>query len=932
MEANLISVGGDFTLNKIFRNLISKKAIQIFVLVMITLGSLASARAQLLDNSGDDFILAFLPNFDAGVTIELHLTSDVSTNVTVEYPVNSPTFTTTVPVNPGNITIVPLPIQSATDWTPDVVANNCVRVEAPDEFVCYMINRRTASSDAALALPIDVMNTEYIVMTYNAAFGGGEFTVYAGFDNTTVTITPKNAIVGHPAATPFTVTLNRGEGYHALSQVGGGPNGSLAGSIVSADRPVGLVNGNRCTQIPFGTAACDHIFEIAQPVQTWGTEVLVTNLPNRSGSIYRILASVDNTTITLDGTSLGTINTGDFIETSALSGSHVIAGDNAIYVAQFMPGQNFAGSTLGDPAMGNMIPSEQYLNSYTFSTVGGGQFAQNFVTIIAQNSDVGSMTLDGTVIPAGDFTSITGTDFSTAIVALSSGTHTTASGEGHGITVEGFNSFDSYVYPGGARFQFINPMGDANPPICDISISGDTATGSATDNRPSEDTNGNGVLDPGEDLNGNGQIDEDTGIFFVVLEPGSTNLVLSVDPFTPGDPVVTYTVTLMDPSVPGNGTVTATDGAGNTCSVQIDLAGGVQQMILVGVDEDERSLVAVDVEAATPEVTSLGHVIFDGKRIREMEAMAWDATAQQLLVISNSKGGRLFRIDPADIPSTPGMGDIPAELIGKTGSTHINGIAIHPVTGELFGVDAETEELVKIDKSNAAVTPIGGLGFEDVEGLAFTLDAQPVLFGIDNDDHKLITIHTGTGAGTAVSSNEVGFRNVETLVFSADGTLFGFSDAATDRFIKIDRGTGIGSEFPTIGADGRDIEGLAFMSTSSPLPIPHPVFAKSSHSLQSSVPDDFSLGQNYPNPFNPTTRIQYEIPARIANAVHVQLKVYNLLGELVRELVDELKNPGQYTVEWDGRNNLGEPVSSGVYIYQLVAGEFRQTRRMLLIK
>jgi flagellar hook assembly protein FlgD len=66
--------------------------------------------------------------------------------------------------------------------------------------------------------------------------------------------------------------------------------------------------------------------------------------------------------------------------------------------------------------------------------------------------------------------------------------------------------------------------------------------------------------------------------------------------------------------------------------------------------------------------------------------------------------------------------------------------------------------------------------------------------------------------------------------------------------------------------------------------------------------------------------------------VRVQLKIYNLLGELVRVIVDEHKFPGRYTVEWDGRNEFGEAVSSGIYLYQLVAGEFRETKRMVLLK
>ncbi|KAB2834556.1 MAG: hypothetical protein F9K48_06090, partial [Candidatus Brocadia sp.] len=475
-----------------FKSLLNRHFIYAIVALLPFLGS--SLAMASLDNKGTEFIMSFIPNFDNTAILELHLTSEVATDVTVEYPVNSPTFTTTVGVTPGNVTIVSLP-SSTDDFTNDSVSNNAVHAFSDNEFVCYMINRRTASSDAALALPVDTMNTEFIVVDYNPTFGNGaEFAVVAGYDNTTVTITPATNIVGHAAGVSFTKSLNRGEVYFAASATNNSTN-TLTGSIITADRPVGLTNGDACVNIPTNITACDHIFEVGQPTQTWGSKVLVANLPNRpSGSIYRIVASQDGTNVTQDGASIGTINRGAYIETSVIAGNHIFEGDKPIFVAQFMTGQSYSGATLGDPAIGNMIPSDQYLSNYTFSTVGGAQFAQNYVTIIAEDADVtnGTILLDGAAV-AG-FSPIGTSGFQAAVASLTSGVHTTSSNGVHGITVEGYNSFDSYIYPGGALFEFINPVGDANPPICETHlVAGDppSAAGTATDNRPSEDTNNN---------------------------------------------------------------------------------------------------------------------------------------------------------------------------------------------------------------------------------------------------------------------------------------------------------------------------------------------------------------------------------------------------------------------------------------------------------
>ena len=94
------------------------------------------------------------------------------------------------------------------------------------------------------------------------------------------------------------------------------------------------------------------------------------------------------------------------------------------------------------------------------------------------------------------------------------------------------------------------------------------------------------------------------------------------------------------------------------------------------------------------------------------------------------------------------------------------------------------------------------------------------------------------------------------------------------------------------------------------------------------VANDFYLYPNYPNPFNPGTRIAF----RINRAETVQLSIYNLLGQAVRTLVSGQLAEGLHNYTWDGRNDFGNPVSSGIYIYRLEAGSFTQTRKMHLIR
>jgi hypothetical protein len=542
-------------------------------LAILLLGS--PAFSQNLDSAGTEFLCGFMDNIGGASNVELHLTTQSSTMVTVDYPANAPTFTATVAVNPGAITIVLVPV-SAISWTIDAVGNNLVRATAADEFTCYMINRAPFTSDAALALPTDTMNTEFILADYDASTGS-EFLTYARFNNTTVTITPSVAMNGHAAGVPFQVMLNANEAYYGRGQSTGVGSG-LSGTIIEADEVIGVTNGNRCVNVPFGTGFCDNIFEVAQPVQTWGNEYLLANLPNRpNGSYYRVYAATDTTDVLLDGVSSGVINRGEFLEYGPLAGDHQVtsAGGEAIFVVQFMSGSTAPGSISGDPAMGNVISTPQFKTAYTFSTVGGAQFIEHWLTVVAADSDLPTITLDGVPIGATNFDSIVGTGFSVARLIVLEGTHSTASISGHGVTVEGFNQDDSYLFPGGALFQFINPVGDANPPLCSGQALANSFQGTAQDDRPTEDSNGNGVLDPGEDLNANGTIDTDSGIFFVQLMAGSTNLDLNVTPFQPGDGTVAFTLSSTDATMDGTGGALITDGAGNTSTCPVNFTGSI---------------------------------------------------------------------------------------------------------------------------------------------------------------------------------------------------------------------------------------------------------------------------------------------------------------------------------------------------------------------
>ena len=95
------------------------------------------------------------------------------------------------------------------------------------------------------------------------------------------------------------------------------------------------------------------------------------------------------------------------------------------------------------------------------------------------------------------------------------------------------------------------------------------------------------------------------------------------------------------------------------------------------------------------------------------------------------------------------------------------------------------------------------------------------------------------------------------------------------------------------------------------------------------IPTQFALHQNYPNPFNPSTQISFDVPE---GSELVRLNIYNILGKKVSTLLNNRMNPGKHKIEWNAKDNEGNPVASGIYFYELSSSSFTARKKMLLIR
>ena len=171
---------------------------------------------------------------------------------------------------------------------------------------------------------------------------------------------------------------------------------------------------------------------------------------------------------------------------------------------------------------------------------------------------------------------------------------------------------------------------------------------------------------------------------------------------------------------------------------------------------------------------------------------------------------------------------------------------------------------------------------------------------------------------------------VDTIMVPDD--FFGVPALAPDSSVEFHINVGTDPNVPGTGYVSVKVENLADPTES--IELAFEITTETPNSIEDlfgNTPESFALGQNYPNPFNPSTLIAYRVPIEGGNQA-VTLVVYDQLGRQVRTLVNASQTPGSYEVEWNGLDDRGSAVRSGIYFYQLTTADVRETRKMLLVR
>jgi hypothetical protein len=480
-----------------------------------------------------------------------------------------------------------------------------INITSEDPIVVYCVVRYQATSDGFLALPVSSLGREYIASPYatDPMFYAiwrmhipSMVGIVAAYDDTQVRFKlgggPANKTAGGMKPGDIrTFTMEEGDVLMVASM---GDFGDLSGSHIIATKPVAVVSGVQCTNIPVGNQWCDYTVEMEIPTFTWGTHYHVPKIPNRLlPPLIRIFAKEPNTSLYRDGKSIGFLPEAGGMENKAyierrltptadIPRSALIHADKPIGVTLYNPGvqEDDYPHPNSDPFVMVMTPMQQYQNEITFCTPGvsGSGFAENYLNLVYETTQFGTMPdhVEFAEVNSGTFEwqklsakfggqdemfsfPIDGKNFAAKTLDLpGEGVFKIRAQTPFAAYSFGYASYDSYGYPTSAALKNLE-VPDTLPPIPMWDID---CAGNVYGNGP----NGWAVVTDMPDPDS-----VRSNLSLIVFGQESENYYFDFKPFVAGNDRTTYwRLTTIDPTKDAIAYITFSDRAGNDTTLVVE--------------------------------------------------------------------------------------------------------------------------------------------------------------------------------------------------------------------------------------------------------------------------------------------------------------------------------------------------------------------------
>ncbi len=436
--------------------------------VLLLFFSFLYGRGQQYSSEGTDFYVSFLLRGTTSPNCDVTISSAINTTITISNPAKG--LLQNIPVIGG----VPYTINVQKIYcTPDAnntVGNDALHITSPTPITVYAMNYISAIADGALVYPREACGSEYFTSSYDAITTGvpSKFVAIAFEDNTTLRITPKvNTRGGRTAGIAYTITLNKGQTY--MEMAAGLLDLTGTHIIETSGKKFALFSGTECVNIPNTMCPyCDVLMEQMLPVTALGRRYLLAPLSTESVTpkyTYRIIGTVNNTKIRTNGILSNTIQRGEIVTVFNQVGAISIESTEPIMVIQYLQGSSCV--VVGDPAM-VVIPSlEQFIDRVSYATATYTQFKNHYSYILINTSSIGLLKINGTVVPATDFTSFASMpQYSYANIRLPDGNHLVECSKGFLMIAYGYGKDISYAYIGGSSFKNLTHNITVSQPLC----------------------------------------------------------------------------------------------------------------------------------------------------------------------------------------------------------------------------------------------------------------------------------------------------------------------------------------------------------------------------------------------------------------------------------------------------------------------------------